>query len=349
MRPSGSVTARTQNRPTGRLNDGPSSSPPGSNGTADASDGGSTPEGIGSPRHDEAIREAFDCTTEAYEAFVRDVGERERALGRKLPLGTATAGVADRLETPLEQWETGSKLTRVVPAVLAIEAEGNTVSPALLRVLVGLDVAITALDDLVDEGGLERADRFRLAVVATFGTLLSSTGDSPREGATVSDALVDYYLSMAHLSMAQTPVVERTVANELAAATTSWRELVCAIRAYAYRAEDVTAFVTIPGRVLEIEDEAAARLLSDLRAFRARQLLCDDLRDVETDLADGIETPIVYLLRTATDEAAVLERIAAILCAFPYSTTGADRYGDASPHWSNGRTTSLTSFPTGWR
>lgn len=302
----------------------PLSPPTDSNGSADASDDGSIPDRTEPSRNNEAIREAFDRTTAAYEAFVCDLDERERAVGRELPLGAATAGVADRLETPLEQWETGNKPNRVVPAVVAIEAEGDTVSPALLRLLVGLDVAITALDDLVDEGDLERTERFQLAVVATFGTLLSSAGESPCEGTAVSDALVDYYLSMA-----QTPAVERTVADELAAATTSRRELACSIRAYAYRAEDVAAFVTIPARVLEIEDETTARLLSDLRTFRARQLLYDDLRDVETDLADGIETPIVYLLRTSTDEAAVLERLEAIVGAFPYSATGAGRYGAA--------------------
>lgn len=299
--------------------------PPSSDGSCESigSSDESQPNGTSPLQNDEAIRETIERTTEAYETFVRDVDERERAIGRELPLDAPTAAVADRLTTPLQQWEAGVKPNRVVPAVAAIESEGYTITTDLLRLLVGLDVAVTALDDLVDEGALERTDRFHLAVVATFGTLLSSTGSSLCEGAAVTDALVEYYLSMA-----QTPSVERTVADELAAATTSQRELACAIRAYAYRAEDVASFVTIPARVLDIDDSTAARLLSDLRTFRVRQLLYDDLRDVETDLANGIRTPIVDLLRTATDAAAVLERIEAIADAFPYSEAGADRYRD---------------------
>lgn len=79
---------------------------------------------------------------------------------------------------------------------------------------------------------------------------------------------------------------------------------------YAARAEDIAGFVTIPAAILDLDADATDRAVADLVAYRARQLLIDDIEDVAVDRHDGIETSVAWLLATRERDAAALLRSA---------------------------------------
>lgn len=227
----------------------------------------------------------------------------ESAPGAALaPLGSVPA--AEFLTDRYDAWADDATATRAVAAGVVVESlAGEPLAPSVGRVLVGLDLAVAALDDFVDTRTLSPDRRQRLAASVAFPALLSfvNVGGPGRDRAV---AAATAYL----VAAAQIPAVERcSFADRAPTDAATDRAVVRSV--YAARARDITGFVTIPGAILDLDPDAVDRAVGDLVAYRARQLLIDDIEDVAVDRRDGIETPVSWLLATRESAAAVLRSV----------------------------------------
>ncbi|MDG5778925.1 hypothetical protein VB773_22265 [Haloarculaceae archaeon H-GB2-1] len=254
-----------------------------------------------------------------YESVRAAVRAQERALQRQddLPASIDPDSIADRLSLPLRLWRREEKPTRTVPALVAVApALDRTETQALARVLVGLDVLVTMLDEFIDAAETDVEYRTTLAVNVAFASLLSFSSIP----ADVTEEVVDEsrrYL----VAAARIPAVERAVQRELADADSKARAVELARTAYATRARDISAFGRIPGLISDLDDETTARLVSDLETYRAHFLLFDDLRDVREDRRNGTETPVTWLVETHEDPAVVVDRLVDVYGRFEYADT----------------------------
>lgn len=251
--------------------------------------------------------------------LVDDLAEREAVVDADIPEGYETAGVDDHLRRPLEQWETGEKPIRTVPAIHVWEAIREERLPEQVeRLLTGLDVVVTAMDDVVDTPSPSKRERITLTAVIAFSGLLSFSNIPERVCGAVTDELTQYLLEIA-----QIPAVERETIRRLNAAKTVADEIETARFCYAYRARDIDAFATVPALVFDVDP---GPVLEDLRTFRARELLYEDVVDVERDLEDRNDSPYLRLARKHGDVDAVRRRFEALLEAFSYSEQAAGDY-----------------------
>ncbi|SFR66714.1 hypothetical protein [Halogeometricum limi] len=223
-----------------------------------------------------------------------------------------------RLNLPLDSWRAESALRRAIPALVAVEAELTADERSTVaRVLVGLDVLMTMFDAFIDTRDAERDYRLALAVNVAYASQFAflSVPDVDRE--TVRTAVADYFLTSARI-----PLVERYARPSLRAVGTEREAMDVLGTVYDYRAADIDVFAAIPALLGGLDDETAARIRADLRTHRAHYLVYDDVRDVEQDRRDGIETPIRWLLRTYPDTADVVELVDELLARYEYSGAG---------------------------
>lgn len=264
---------------------------------------------------------ATEVARERYRELIEDVARRERSLEGDLPAGVETLSLHERLERPLEQWDAGEKPIRTVPATVVWESVlGDAVDPVLGRTLVGLDVAVTALDDVIDIRALEKEEKVTLSSIVAFSSLLSFANFPVEQQAAFADATTEYLTAVA-----QIPAVECATLSRLDATVSVAEELAIARASYAYRARDIDAFATLPALVHDVGPDAD-RVLKDLRTFRAHELLYEDIVDVGIDLRDENETPLVRLMRRYDDPATVCDRFESLYASFRYSTESNGAY-----------------------
>lgn len=261
--------------------------------------------------------------------LVAEVERHEAAVEERLPAECEPVGLGDRLKVPVHRRADEQKSSRAVPAILAYEAHLDCELPAaVLRVLTGLDIAIMAIDDLVDANPTDRDERTTLAGTVVLSCLLSFASVPSESRERVVGELSRYLVETA-----QIPAIERHTwrVRERSLAT----EFEQHRRSYACRARDIDGFGTIPGIVVGVDCETRDRIVRDLRTYRARSILFDDLGDIERDRANGDETPISWLIETYEPEY-VAERIATLWDAFEYSEASAASYRtqlrDAEPN-----------------
>lgn len=259
--------------------------------------------------------EIADEVIDVYISLLQDIDARDAGLGRNVPEGVASEPVADHLQLPLRLWHSGRKPTRTVPALVAYD-EHLDVNDArdLMRVMVGLDVLVTMLDEFIDSSDADSSQRLQLSINVAFASLLSFTSipdDAPDE---VDEAVRQYLVEAARI-----PMVERSVQRELESTTDPDRAMGLLAYSYAYRARDISVFGRLPALWADFDEHTADRIVSDLETFRAHSLLFDDLRDVHQDRSNGIRTPVLWLLDTHDDPAAVVDSIAEIFQSFEYS------------------------------
>jgi len=252
---------------------------------------------------------------EIYADFAREVGAHESDLSGTVPASFDVGSVRECLQLPLTLWESGRKPPRTVPALLAYERLlTSEETDAVARVLVGLDAFVTMMDEFIDTAGSDRGHRTRLAVNVAFSGLLSFSSIPATTRETVVDALVAYLLEASRI-----PAVEREVGEALADAPSDERAMELVRFSYGFRARDIAVFGTLPGLVHDVDPGTVERIASDLRTYRARWLLYDDIRDVGQDRENGIETPVTWLLDRHSDPEVVATRIEAVSRAFEYS------------------------------
>ncbi|MFB6127892.1 MAG: hypothetical protein ABEJ79_11445 [Halolamina sp.] len=258
-----------------------------------------------------------------YADLADDVSAREQALADVLPVDAA-AGLSDSLWEVVDNWESGRKSLRTVPAcnVYACHSE-QPLGDGLIRTLTGLDATINLYDDIIDTRELSTRSKVALTVNAALAGVLTTDGCPPAAKPAVTEALFDYFTTVF-----QIPPVERELLGEMATVDSQRERRAAAERFYAYRSRDIDALARIPAAVLDVDDGAAQRLLEDLRTYRCRRLLFKDIRDVERHLADGDTTPVLHLLQTADQTSDVVEAIEDLYARFTYSTSGQVVYGD---------------------
>jgi len=268
-------------------------------------------------QHPRATGTKADRPSGVYEALVQTVRARDDGLNRTSPPELDSESVADYLHLPLELWARGAKPSRTVPALVAYDRSlDQNRDGTLERILVGLDVLVTMLDEFVDSDPHRIDDRYRLrlAVNTAFASLLSfGSVPATAKGRVLSELL--HYL----IETARIPSVERTVQGVLDTRSTPGELLDILEFAYAYRARDISAFGKLPPILHDIDDGTAERVQRDLMTYRAHYLVFDDLRDVSQDRADGIENPVMWLLRACDRPEEVVDQLAAVYAAFEYS------------------------------
>ena len=251
-----------------------------------------------------------------YRTVREDVRDTEGA-GPTPPVDIDTATPTASLGLPLELWESGAKPSRAAAGLLVTDPHLSQSERRLVEpILVGLDVLIAMLDESIDTRAGSDHGRLDLAVNIAFGSLLSFSTIPDRLTEPVVDQLQRYFVTVAKI-----PVVEHRVQKRLATVESPAAGMDLVRSCYAYRAWDISAFGQIPALVAGLGDDTAGRLVSDLRAYRARYLLFDDVRDVQEDVEHGTETPVVWLLRTCDSPAAVERRLFEIYRTFTYVDT----------------------------
>jgi len=249
-----------------------------------------------------------------YRSLVRDVEARDGGVGPASPV--TVAPIADHLSLPLDLWNDDRKPTRTVPTLAAydhyVELDDGE---DLRRILVGLDVLVTMLDEFIDSAQADSDDRLRLAVNVAFASLLSF-GSIPDDADGTTELLLDYLVEAARI-----PSVEHGVQRELDAISAPDRAMELLRFAYAYRARDISVFGRLPALHYDVDERTADRIVSDLETCRAHYLLFDDVRDVRQDARNGIETPVLWLLRTRDDVDDVMDRLVEIYRTFEYAET----------------------------
>lgn len=267
------------------------------------------------PRHSSVIA---DEVAAVYESLARAVDTVDDGLDQPSvdDFDLAVPPVAGQLQLPLDLWDSSRKPTRTVPALVAydrpLEPDG---ADDLRRLLVGLDVLVTMLDEFVDADRSESSYRHQVAVNVAFASFLSFTSLPDDEGA-ATDTVLRYLVETARI-----PTVERAAQRELETIDT-WeraRELIRFV--YAYRARDISVFGRLPALVADVDDRTAERIVSDLETYRAHYLLFDDIRDVREDVRNGIETPVVWLLQTYDDLDEITDSFVEIFQEFEYAET----------------------------
>ena len=258
-----------------------------------------------------------------YMDLADDVANRERRLGEELPVGR-TFDIPARLLDAVDNWETGRKSLRTVPACNVYARHCDDVVPQpVIRTMTGLDAVINMLDDIIDTKGLTTETKVALTLNVAFSTVLMVEGCPPAAKQEVNDNLLEYFTAVF-----QIPLVERKLFTRMKGATTKEDRLAAAESFYAYRARDIDAFARIPAAVMDVDDEERSQLLSDLRTYRARRLMFKDIHDVERDIADGDTNPLIHLLRTADGTQDVVSDIEDLYARFTYSDAGQRIYGD---------------------
>lgn len=258
-----------------------------------------------------------------YVELADDVAGRERRLGDELPIDT-TADVPGHLREAVRNWKSGRKSLRTVPVCNVYAREClEEVPEDIVGAMVGLDGVINMLDDIIDTRNLPTEEKVGLTLNVAFSIALLVEGTPPEARDEVTDILLEYLTAVF-----QIPLVERRLFDRLSAAETASERQAAAEAVYAYRSRDIDAFARLPASVMDVSEETATRLVSDLRTYRARRLLFKDIRDVERDLADGDSTPIIHLLRTCEEGAGVVAAVEDLHERFQYSTAGASTYGD---------------------
>lgn len=258
-----------------------------------------------------------------YARLVEDIAAREQGLRGDLPV-EAVAEIHTDLQEVVDNWEHRRKSLRTVPACNVYTREcKQSVGTPIRRTLTSLDAIVNVLDDIIDTRELSEELRIGLTVNAAFSAVLMAESCPDSLRAEAGDLLREYFTALF-----QVPLVERELFETMTEATNPQKRRDIAERIYAYRARDVDAFARLPSVVLGVSQETEQRLLSDLRAYRARRLLFKDISDVERDLSDGDITPLIHLLRTHETTANVVDAIEDLRSRFDYSDAGRRRYGD---------------------
>ncbi|MBX0325547.1 hypothetical protein EGH21_21205 [Halomicroarcula sp. F13] len=257
-----------------------------------------------------------DDVTSVYESLLQDIRARDDGLGSTAPDGISVPAVAENLRLPLELWVYGKKPTRTVPALVAYDDRVEVVETQHLKLLVGLDVLVTMLDEFIDTANASTQDRLQVAVNVAFASLLSFVNVPNVNAEAITETITEYLVETARI-----PSVERAVHRELVQ-TDSIDDAVALMQfAYAYRARDITAFGQVPGVLYDIDEDTVDRTVRDLVTYRAHSLVFDDIRDVRQDVHNGVQTPVVWLLWTHDDVSIVRDVLAELFAQFEYADT----------------------------
>lgn len=263
------------------------------------------------------VDEILERISDAYRAVALDVEAYGDVVDGDIPesFDIDVDGAATHLRLPLRYWNAGRKSSRAVPALLAYEPHlDRSEFDELSRVLTGLDVLITVLDEIIDASTHERGARVDLAVNAAFSSLLAFAS-LPDDAADETVEVITRYLTEA----SRIPLVECEVQRKLADIDDVARAMDLIRFSYSFRARDVSAFATVPGTVADVDRETRSRIADDLHAHRVRSLLVDDVNDIKRDLNEGTETPVIWLLATLSEPGIVAERIDEVYRAFEYA------------------------------
>lgn len=259
-----------------------------------------------------------DVVSEVYLEVARDAQQYEDTLEHDLPPYIDVGSVTDSLCLPLEFWETGRKPSRVTPSIAVYSRYlDQDESRTVLRILVGLDVMVAMLDEVVDSERSDKRYRSDLATNIAFSSLLAFSSVPHETADVVTDAITQYLVEASRI-----PTVERAVQRELSSLGPEEPAMELIRFSYGFRARDLSVFGTVPALIYDIDRETADRIVSDLQTYRAHFLLFDDVRDVERDRRDGIETPVTWLLKTYRDAESVSKRITELYRSFEYSDAG---------------------------
>lgn len=258
-----------------------------------------------------------------YRELADEVTTREQVLANELPVDTP-ANVATYLKEVVTDWQSGRKSLRNVPVLTVYHTYlDGTVSEGLTRLLTGLDALINVLDDFVDTPNAPTEMRIRFAFNAAIAPTLLWQHAPPNHVAELGDLLMQYLVEIF-----QIPLVERELLAQFQTADSRPERLRTAHALYAYRACDIAAFARIPAIVHDVDAETTEQLVADLCAFRARQLLFKDIHDVERDLHDDDETPVLWLLTHESEVAEIESFVTDLYGGFPYSEAGREAYGE---------------------
>ncbi|WP_226479561.1 hypothetical protein [Natrinema amylolyticum] len=265
------------------------------------------------PRRISAIA---DEVRAVYYSLIRDVDAHDDGIGREPPADFGVDPVADQLYLPLDLWNSDRKPSRTVPALVAYDPYLDRKDRhELQRIMVGLDVLVTMLDEFIDSAQSHSEYRLQLAVNIAFASLLSFES-IPDDAAEIHEAVVSYLVETARI-----PTIERTVQRELDEITSPERAMELMRFSYASRARDISVFGQLPAYRSDVDDGTASRIVSDLETYRAHYLLFDDIRDVRQDARNGIETPVLWLIKTSDDLDEIVDELAEIFQAFEYAET----------------------------
>ncbi|AFK21559.1 hypothetical protein E6P09_15780 (plasmid) [Haloferax mediterranei ATCC 33500] len=261
--------------------------------------------------------EISDLNQEVYEVYrnlATEVAAYEQDAEISVPDSFDVGSVHEALDFPLTLWESGRKPTRTVPALVAYEQFlDRDEREIIVRILAGLDAFVGMLDEFIDTDQSDRRHRTKLAVNVAFSSLLSFSSIPEPNRDVVVDALSVYFVEASRI-----PAVEQEVARALKDETSRERAMELIRFVYGFRARDISVFGTVPALVSDVDIERADRIENDLRTFRAHCLLYDDVRDIEEDLKNGIETPVMWLL-DHYDPEEVAAQIEAVYQSFEYS------------------------------
>lgn len=263
---------------------------------------------------------------EIYQKYLEtadDVSSREGNLRGELPID-ATADIHTGLREAVDDWRTGRKSIRALPACNVYNQELDiSLSESVVEFLVSLDVQVNVFDDIIDTQDLSVESKIGLTVNAAFSAVQAIESCPREKQEEVGNLLRDYFTALF-----QIPLVERKLFKEVESVESRKECLDLTRRIYEYRARDIDAFAQIPATILEVRSQRKDRILQDLRTYRAKRLLFKDIRDIERDLEDDDITPIIHFLRRHESIERTVETIEDLYGRFEYTDKGFRRYGD---------------------
>ncbi|THE64614.1 hypothetical protein D8Y22_11905 [Salinadaptatus halalkaliphilus] len=247
----------------------------------------------------------------------------EESLRNSLPID-ATAGVSRHLSGVVDRWSDARKSLRTIPTANVYARELDDLpDQSILRILVGLDAEVNALDDIIDTEDLSTERRVALTANAAFASMLIAESVPTAHREAIATVLREYFTALF-----QIPLVEARLFEQVRNASTKTGQREATREIYAYRARDIDAFARIPALVFGLDEQTKQRIISDLRTYRAHRLLYKDIHDVSRDLADDDMTPVIALLTAYDSIETIMAKVEQIYDHFEYTATGETRYRD---------------------
>jgi hypothetical protein len=258
-----------------------------------------------------------------FTSYAKQLRDREDDITDHLPI-TDPKGVYKPILAAVERWGTEDRGLRTIPVLNVYqEVSASPISEEAQRMMTGLDAFVEAYSVLIRDDSLSAKRQANLALTIAYSQSYFFQHVPAEYEETICDGVAEYLTDVAQLA----PIRE-TLTDQLRGATADAEAAIALRETYAQTARDIWLFADLPALLLDMDAERADRVRSDLLTFRARYLLYEDLRKIESSVEHQRTNPLAHLLSerdSASDVALLLD---SVMDSFHYTQKGASEYGD---------------------
>lgn len=247
--------------------------------------------------------------------YAEKIGKREEYLEGKVK---EILGLEEILKRPIEDLKSGRKSSRVIPALVAFERYSGEIPESLKRTLIGFDIYIDALDDVVDTKNTDKLKRVEQTARMSHSLPLIIGGLGNLNLNKVNDGLAQYLTNLF-----QIPGVEKDSIEKIKKSNSHEEKIKHSKYCYDFRSKVMDGFGIIPATYFELNPKETNNILNDLRTYRARHLLFKDIEDAERDIEDEDTKPILEITKEDPNPEKTIEKL---YNSFGYSPQSEETY-----------------------